>query len=1189
MGDMNFTEEQQSVIDARGSSLLVSAAAGSGKTAVLVSRIISLITDRDDPVDIDHLLIVTFTKAAAAEMRERIADAVLKLLEKDPDNRRLAKQESLIQNAQITTIDSFSLYVVRNNFSAIDLEPGFRPMDEGERKLMLSDAVSGILEDEYEKNDPEFLNFIESYVTGSSEKTVEDMMLSLLETALSEPRPEKWLMSALEKNEKSMSDAEDSVWLKLAYDKGTGHLKRCYACASEAEKLSRMTDGPSAYTDACVKLVSISENALSKDGFEARVEYLQSIEAPSLRGARGKKNEDPDIRERAKAFIDRARDELKEAMNIFGTDTAGTDRELLLSSRNVSELIRLVLKLKERFDAEKREKNLIDFSDMEHFALQILTGDDGKPTPVAEEYREYFRYIFVDEYQDSNMVQEELLHSIARPDGYFTVGDVKQSIYGFRHARPSIFMEKYESYKESGINRRIDLNRNFRSRAEVLDFVNDIFENIMHRNNCGIEYDDKARLYNGADYYPAAKGDEFKAEILRFYKPNDKEDDALADKVKEYEALICTLRIKQLMESGFMVFDKDNKQMRPVRYSDIVILVRSRGYEDTLKTYFDEFGMPLYYESAAGYFDTLEIKLIMNALKVVDDPDQDIPLYGTLTGLLELFDDEGMAELRGITKKENCSLYEAVKISAEGLCDVTEEIREASKSFIKWLSEFRKYAVTLGIRELIEKMVAESSLKERMTALPGGLGRRADIGLLLERASAFEETSYHGLFRFVRYINELKDRDVDYGEAPVLDEKADVVRIMTIHKSKGLEFPVVVIPGLSSAFRFSESRAPFIADSDMGIAMKAIDTKERLVKKGLKYTVFASKKRMDAIAEEMRVLYVALTRAKEKLILADVDLYGKNSTGPEIKEVPDALSFADMIRYALLFGNASQAGYVKNISETDIAEYITGLDKTAVDRAVPLLEGKLSVDDVLYREYTRKKEYTYGFASLKGLFAKTTVSELKKANRDIEDIESGETFMYPDPEEESYIPSFISGGEKRAAETGTAFHRVMELIPFGELPDDLGGIDGSEIIKSVIRKETASGRLSASEAEDVDSKKAAAFLKDPLAARMVAAAKRGKLYREQPFFFAVPADRFDKGFPSDEDILVQGVIDAFFEEDGKLILLDYKTDRVRSSDRLISRYHRQLEIYADALSQIRGMEVSERLIYSFALQTCVRL
>ncbi len=1230
MGKVKYTEEQQAVIDARKSNLLVSAAAGSGKTAVLTQRIVSLINDPDDPADIDSMLIVTFTKAAAAEMRERIGNAIAAEMEKDPDNMHLAKQETLLHNAQITTIDSFCLFVVKNHFSAIDLDPGFRAMDEAERTLLKEDVLEEILEEEYARLDDAFINLIESYEVKGNEGNVSKMVFSLFEAANSEPFPEKWLKAVLEENEcSSAEDIKKSRWFEVLLRDADRDITTGLEQVKKAMELACLDGGPKRYLPVLQDIKLLLESMLAAKDYDEKRRIYGTYEKQKLSTA-GSKGEDKDITKRAKEYLDSAR----KLVDGLGDRFSISDEELMSSYKdsaaNTAELIRLVLCFTDRFAKKKREKNVIDFADMDHFALQILLEErDGSmvPSPAALEYRDHFKYIFVDEYQDSNLVQEYIIKSIAREDNYFMVGDVKQSIYRFRHAKPEIFIGKYESFSDTGRDRRIDLNKNFRSRDTVLDFVNDVFERIMYKDFAEIDYDDRAKLYKGADY-PEDAGGIYKSELMHLSlekgrlssrrrstagpegaggevsvenfsdekasgekNPDSKDEDAvLAEGRAEYEALLVAVRILELREQGFKVKDKESGEMRPLEFRDIVILERSRTNEDVMKKIFDDLGIPLYYGSRTGYFSATEIKMVMNALQTLDNPRQDIPLYSTVTAFKQLLSDEEMALLKGWSRETggHFCLYDILSAASAADMSLSENkviagINGKCKTFLDWLDRYRDMARFVSIRVLLDRMLAESNYIAGITAMPDGDQRRANINMLLERASEFEQTSYYGLFHFVRYISRLKEKEVDYGEAGILDENANVVRLMTIHKSKGLEFPVVFVINLRKKINQKDSTGPCLVDSELGVALKAIDPVKRISRKGLKYMSFASKMEKDAVAEELRVLYVALTRAKEKLIITDVEELNEDGSPKDICRPEDAKNCMDMIRYVVNMTEVSDKKYEISLSEKDLAVSIVERGDEAIESAKELLMSDTGPDLKLEKLLERKSEYRYGYPSLQGLFTKTTVSELKKAAYDDE----LEAHMFEEKEPDTYIPSFAGAEGTDAAGRGTAYHKLMELLPFEKLTD--GEQLPEDIVKETLDNAVMDNKMAESAAKTIRISDIVLFAQQEMAGEMSVAARTGKLYKEQPFFYAVPAGKFDERFPEDESVLVQGVIDAYFEKDGVLTLLDYKTDRVSSAGQLADRYRIQLDIYAEALEQISGKKVGRKAIYSFALNKIILL
>lgn len=1209
MGGFSYTKKQQEVIDLRHANLIVSAAAGSGKTAVLTARIISLLTDEKEPVDIDRMLIVTFTKAAAAEMRERIGKAIGEYCAEHPEDIRMERQGTLLYNAQITTIDSFCLWVVRNHFSEIALDPGFRIIDEGEGQLLFQDVMEELLEEEYLSRKEDFLHLMECYCPDGQESTVTEILADLYRYAMSHPWPEKWLQQAAE-DMCTDGPIEESTWYPYLQSRADRCILELKKTAEEARALAQAPDGPSGYLAFAEACVALAGEMAEESSHDRRVRILDTAEIPSMKGGK-KKNEDEEIRERAKALLELCKELIRELREYYLTDSETCRRLRQQISGNASALVRLTLALAERFAAAKRERNAVDFSDMEHFALKILlTGENGIPVPTesAKEYRDYFACVCVDEYQDSNYVQEYILKSVAREDNYFCVGDIKQSIYRFRLARPEIFLKNYAGSGDEGIDRRIDLNQNFRSRAEVLDFINVIFRQIMRRDTAGMDYDDNAKLYAGADY-PAAEEGIYGAELLTLDASGELPEDielSDADDAEEQERwermsgteeasddgkkarkltrdeLECWLvadRIRSMVQEGLPVYDRKEKTTHPVRYRDIAILARSaKGFADPIKKIFSEYAIPVHTGAQTGFFQTREVRLMMNVLRVIDNPMQDIPLYDVLTGYLGLYTEEGIAGLR--EKDRKASLYQLVREAAGAAGPETDQ---RAKHFLAWSEEKSRKAGYMTVRELLEELLAEGDYLDRVTALPGGAQRRENLLSLLEKASDYEKTSYRGLYSFVRYVERIREAGIEEGEAEILDENADVVHLMTIHKSKGLEFPVCFCIGFSKRLKKTGHSVKCRMDAEYGIALDAIDPVARTCHTGLKKLLLERKESEEETAEQMRILYVALTRAMEKLIITDVkkDADTAAPPKPERHAILHVGSLMDWIRMAL--GAEDHVRCTgKCLRIEDLSENIRKDTARATAGLEALYAADLPVDRKLADELREARERVYPHPELAGLYTKTTVSELKRAA--YEDEEAWNAFAHEEREE--YVPAFVRTEDEgyAGAKRGSAYHRFLELLDLTTMPSD-GPLE-SWLNEEAQRMKKA-GTLTEEEESLLQYKRFLSFIRSETAGRMHRAALRKKLFREQPFFYGVPAVRLDPSFPASETILVQGVIDVYWEEEDALVLLDYKTDRVKEAEELIKRYRAQLRIYAEALSQITGKPVCEALIWSFALERAI--
>lgn len=1270
---MKFTPEQQRVIELHNSNILVSAAAGSGKTAVLVERIIRMICDGEHPADIDRLLIVTFTNAAAAEMRERIAAGIIARLEADPGNEHIQKQSALLHNAQITTIDSFSLFLIRNHFNEIGLDPDFRVADEGEIKLLQQEVLAQLLEDAYAgqfvpEAPEQFHACVEYFCPGGRESVLEQHILNLSRYAGSFPWPAEWLEER--KNDYAAGDMEALVhsdYGQYLTERVNRTVEGCLEKLREVKRLCELPDGPYMYGELTEAEIEQLERLTSCKDLEE-----QAAKVPAVTFARlpSKKDDsvDPAKRELAKAI----RNSVKDTLSDLSESYFKTPLELAVEQGKACReplrmLLDLVLEFDRRLLAAKQERHLIDFSDMEHYALQILlkrekveeTGSIGTdraktkyrivPSDVAMEYRQYFQEILIDEYQDSNLVQEYLLSAISGEEegryNRFMVGDVKQSIYKFRLARPELFLEKYDTYQETGDLCRIDLAKNFRSRIQVVDAVNGVFSRIMSREIGGIAYDDKAALYPGA-VYPAQEDPAYGSELLLIRKPEkgEREESGIGeqhaegagvlvdyDNVRQLEALAIAARIKQL-KGSLKVMEKSTGELRPVRYSDMVILLRTTsGWDEEFKKILEQQGIPVYITSKTGYFGALEVQELLQFLRVLDNPRQDIPLFGVMQSVFGGFTQEEIAQIRsggeGHSRKR-MTLYEALKEVAQSGRTVEEgeeisagesageeaELSQKADTFLQRIGHYRDLTPFTSIRDLLQRILDDYDYLNYVTALPAGSKRRANVEMLLTKASAFEKTSYFGLFHFIRYMEQLEKYDVDYGEADTLDENADVVRIMSIHKSKGLEFPVVFVSGLSKRFNMQDANQSLIVDMDLGVAVDYVDSVRRIKNKTLRRAVLSAKMKEDNLAEELRVLYVALTRAREKLILtavldkADEKWELAQMTGQErltYLDFCEAGSYMDFLLPILpKTGIAVKTLRTEDLAAEELGEQLRMGDRREQLRLIACGETPLTGDpEENERKLMHLRErfaYQYPHPGLQKLYTKTTVSELKIAAMAEKDEAAFHTFE--EKEVVPYIPGFRREQEKvSGAVRGNAFHRVMELLDFmyvfvesglfekcpGDYETYRKRLDAERLknrLEEFLQRETISLRLTEEYAKAVSLPKILNFLEQELAYRMWRAQEQGLLYREQPFVLGIDAKRLDPDLPEGEKVLIQGIIDVFFIEDGEIVLLDYKTDVIDSLEALWNRYNVQIQYYEEALTKLMQMPVKERILYSFYLE-----
>lgn len=1212
--DVKWTSEQKKVIDLRDRDILVSAAAGSGKTAVLVERIVNRICVDNPPVDIDRMLVVTFTKAAAAEMRERVSRAIDSLKEQKPDDENLQRQSTLVHNALITTIDSFCLFVVQNNFAQLNLDPDFRIGDQAELKLMLKDALAQVFEDNYAREDNEaFINLIDTYSKGRNDSAVRQMVEDIYYKAGSSSWPRKWMNSLLRLYDiKSAKQLEDSEIIKEIVDYSRVLLEEAVQELTMAKDLASATPGLEKYALTLSEDIALFDGMADVTGYVGMQEFLNKISFGRIAVIR-KFDGDEKKKERVKSMRDASKktvDGIKQ--KYFGMSTKLMYEQLERQRPFVKELIRLSLEFYDAMEAVKSRKRVFDFSDIEHFALRILVDEQTlEPTETAREFSKHFEEIMIDEYQDSNQVQEDILTAISREHqgvgNMFMVGDVKQSIYRFRMARPELFMEKYNTYTsdDSG-HQRIDLHKNFRSRDEVLEFTNDIFYKIMAADLGNVQYDDDAALYPGASYPKETMRPEL---LLVDYKDEELSEiieDEDGDKV-QIEALLIANRIRSLMENG-MVTDKKTGQLRAVQYRDIVILSRSVAtWGNTVAAVLKDCDIPAHVESNTGYFSSYEIQVILSMLRILDNPLQDIPMAAVLASPIVGMDDEELAQIRSAFKGVS---FAQAALSAMAGEDGYED--EKLKAFALVFERLRGAVADTPIHELLYMMLDETGFYRYASAMPAGKRRRQNIDMLIEMAAAYEKISYKGMFHFVRYIDIQQKYEIDYGEADTAGENDDVVRIMTIHKSKGLEFPVVFVSGLGKGFNTQDTKSDLVIHEKLGLGLVEKTKSPRTKRPSLIRNEIESRIKRENLGEELRVLYVALTRAKEKIILTG----GLSNAQKSFEKYRGNVNANQPIS----FGQREKAGCYLDwiipamlsypdkytVSTVDAAEFAarTAMDMAANDISKMQLVKQISrADETKVKKLTEGFDFEYAYASDITKKSKYSVSELKHDSM-VEKYDSTEReaerpkFLLE--EKETYVPDFArdddeaggasneskepknAAGVNQGALRGTAVHRVMECLDFKSLCDidTKDHVAVSAFVKKSMDEMLKKGLITDDMYRLTRPKLIEQFISSDVAARMAQADKRGDLYKEKPFVMDY------------EGVLVQGIIDVFWLENDKIVLLDYKTDRVNAAKELIDRYSTQLKLYADALGRIfstdgKSIQADERLIYSFSLQQTI--
>lgn len=1319
---VKWTEEQQKVIDTHGVNVLVSAAAGSGKTAVLVARILEMVTSPVHLVDIDRLLVVTFTNAAAAEMRQRIRDALEVRAEQEADNEHLQRQLVLIHNAKITTIHSFCLQVLRSHFHLIGLDPGFRVADEAEMQLLRQDVLKEVLDETYETEaeNQEFHEFLEQFSPGKDDRPVMEAVLALYHFSMGQPWPLEWLQecremyvgggaalaktdSAEQKKEepdngsrleedsakegeeqnnqtervcgKTCDGLHDPLWLRAAVDDTKHVLEEAGNLVQRAYDTAMEPFGPAAYGLALLDdLEQIKRVARAQDyhGLAAAFRGMHPYKRLSTK-------KDPDVLEEKKQLVKDLREAAKTALAGVRTryfyDTPEVIRdEFERSGLSVRWLTYLTEAFSKRLAQRKAEKNMLDFSDLEHLALQILVErKDGEnhPSAAAREYAEQFEEIMIDEYQDSNLVQELILGSVSGggcgAHNLFMVGDVKQSIYRFRLARPELFLEKYHAYPQLETAQRIDLHKNFRSRHEVLNSVNYIFRQIMTENPGGIVYDEDAALYAGAkfpervdlcaekdawvqdggkpesDASQSMKKEEANGALLKAEEINEtsSRESAYTTELwltesdtahrRETEARMVGARIEAMVGKE-QIWDKDltpegwtegmeRGGYRPVQYKDIVILLRTvSGWADTFGSVLTEMGIPNFTGSQSGYFSAAEVRTVLSYLQVLDNPRQDIPLAAVLHSAIGGLDEEELAWIR--SESEEGSFYECCRSYLESGAD--KAIKEKLAHFFDMLERFRARAEYTPVHLLLWEILDETGYGAYAQALPAGSQRKANLDMLVEKAIAYEATSYRGLYHFVRYIENLKKYEVDYGEANIGSESDNTVRIMSIHKSKGLEFPVVFVCGMAKQFNETDSRAKAVMHPSLGIGCDCVDTRLRTRQASLLKKIIQKTTSMENLGEEMRVLYVAMTRAKEKLILTgcvgnmeeQAAKWSQTAATPgetlPYSSLTGASSYLDWVMPALMrhpdarmlalslhipYEEFDQSVWKKRmekgkpVDKTDAfsthyefyamakelfeAEEFRQADKEQAALAA-LLNPDLSVcadeEARKYLAHVFSEDFAYQYERGQKIAGKLSVSELKKRSQEPEETDAKQLYA---PEEEEIIPGFYrTDVQVKGAARGTLYHTFMENLDFSK----------KEELQMQLEELVNCGKMSRDEASAVRLSDIRRFLKTKTGKGMEQAARAGKLHREQPFVLGVPAETIQKEWSGDETVLVQGIIDAWFEdEDGAVILVDYKTDHIADREKLAERYRGQLSYYAQALEQLTGRTVKTQVIYSFFL------
>ena len=1352
---MNWTTDQKKIIDARDCNLLVSAAAGSGKTAVLVERIIQMISDAEHPVNIDELLVVTFTKAAAAQMKDKIAKAIERLLEQDPDNMHYRKQMDYVNRANILTIDSFCFQVVKEHFHLLGIDPGIRIGEAGEIGLLRQEVLEEVIEEFYQK-DPNFVRFSDAFSSDKNDAKVEEYILKVYDVSASYPQPTEWTRQA----RAALHVESEEDFMELSYVKA--YLAQIKSTAEgirnrilKALDMARQTDGPLYMEKALLSDIQLVDDILSARTYSGFSDLREQGFANIGRGKKG--GYDEDIAEQIKKL----RDEYKKQINALLSSFAMPLETVLEQMQDEEPMLKALLDstdvFRERFLEKKIEKGILEFSDVEHLALQVLckgydANGDAMPSRIGEEMSEQFCEILIDEYQDSNYLQEAILRCVSTvPQGrnnIFMVGDVKQSIYGFRMARPDLFMDKYRTYEteEGAACRKIMLSNNFRSRANVLASINYAFYQIMGEDLGGIEYTEAEALVPGREF-PEVKDDsvelllgeskEFEFLQLQDAEESAKKKETLDEELEdigkmELEASMVAGRMEELLGKNgkpYQIVDEDTGELRDVTYRDMVILLRAPArFGPVFSEILSGRGIPVKVQNEKGYFDTVEIRLLLSLLRMLDNPHNDVELAAVMRSYFGGFRNEELAILSMIRRqiesqsdttripfysvvqmldawgkgapserkqpeKPDQADFEGKDTQDEGKQpeepdqvhserkDTQDEGKqpekpdqadsEGQKDRAVVDSVFEKIRTDLDAdvwKEIVLKcgniVCLTETLQQKMTyatigqilntiyydmgyyyyveAMPEGRLRVRNLDLFLSETKRFEDGPYRSLFDYLRYVDRLLTHSIGLGGDPSPESSENVVRIMSIHKSKGLEFPVVFLSGIGKNFNYMDTKTPLIVHPDYYLGARYVNPEKRYGNDTFSKKAIAGLMITESISEELRVFYVGLTRAKEKLILTGVtpDIpalikrYEEAAYRKEVKlsysVVHTANNYLDLMTAGLIrneaFGKAMKgvrkrmnkngdailsAEYEQPVLITEpemrlkvfvydfenlVVNHIQSNLEKQMDRKMMLEEWKnMPAANVEQMESNLKWHYALEWMTEQK--SKLSVTEIKRIYET--DHEPSDVVEHPSVSGQAYeppLPQFLSGEKPMdAAEKGTWVHKTMELLDFTK-------VETKEDVAQALEQMWREDRIPKETKTFITADMLYTFVCSNLGKRMQKAAKDGILFKEKQFVVGVPAKRLhsDRAGSKEEtiqkegvndQIVVQGIIDAYFREGDHLILLDYKTDYVKpgQQEMLGKRYRTQMLYYKDTLEQLTGLPVTEVYIYSFALGEIISL
>ncbi len=1211
MAEVKWTNEQLQAIQEKNSNILVAAAAGSGKTAVLVERIIHKIID--EQMDIDKILVVTFTNAAASEMRERILEAIYKKLEENPENVHLQRQIILLNKASICTIHSFCLDVIHNHFYEIDLPSNFKIADTAEIDLLKQEVLDDLFEQKYTENDKNFIELLENYTNYRGDEALQELVLKIYKFIQSSPFPIKWLQEKLELLKIEDKDISQTIWGKLIIQTVDDDIQESIM------QLEVTKSKMALYPEMTKFYQTISEDIINLQDLQKYNSwdelYIKLLNFNFSKWPVDKKVIN-DLKEDSKEIRDKVKKHIKEkTAKLLSCSQEQAVKDLKIITPILEKLSNLVTEFTKNFAEKKKEKNCIDFNDIEHFALKILLDENNNPTEVAKKYKEKFEEIAIDEYQDSNLVQEAILTSISKGNNIFMVGDVKQSIYKFRQARPELFLQKYDEYKNKEEkaqedNLKIQLFRNFRSRQNILNITNLVFESIMSKELGDINYNENEYLNYGANY-PEPEEIKNYAGIAELDIIDLKEDESITafegeedeeeqERVEDdvLEAKFVANKIQELLNSNYMVFDK-KQGYRKIRPKDIVILLRATSnlspiYEKELS----DLELPVFSDTSGTYLDTVEIQTILSVLKIIDNPLQDIPLVVVLRSSICNFTDNDLITIR-LTDR-NCNFYEAL-IKTRLICD--GDLKNKIESFLEKLEKWKSISQYMPLDEFIWQIYLDTGYYQYVGLLPNGAMRQANLKTLFEKAKQYEKASFKGLFNFIQFIDKLKKQNGDLASAKLIGENEDVIRIMSIHKSKGLEFPVVFLCNSHKKFNMQDLNDNILLHQDIGFGPTIMDTTRKIKYSSIAKDAIKLKMKQETLSEEQRILYVALTRAKEKLYITGrskdftkyvqdknkvLEMYESENIKLDAKLMKKANSYLDWLMYVYLFNQGrtitlkGESYKLSDIITLNVSNKKDLLKALAKEEVVEQIDLKEKIEQILKNksdEENKKSEqalkelleWKYDYIVDTTLPTKSSVTKIKQEKIKLEEILKGiesEEVEY----KKSYTPKFMQEDKKiSSAEKGTLVHLCIQRL---DERKDYELKDIQNMILNLVEKEI----ITQNEADAIDVNLIYQYTKSQLFEEL---RKAKEVHKEQPFYINIPAkDVVSEAENSNKNILVQGIIDLYYiDKNDNLILIDFKTDYIsnepNAKEKILDKYKVQLEIYKTALEQALNRKTSK--------------